>query len=145
MAGLDARHARSGRSGGGGGAAIRTKTVIQPGVFAMAVSGILLIHMTGVLIVIANMETQSGGLDVAVAPQKESAEDGLSHEVKDTIENTLGIGGNDVATLAEAPGDGVEKPKEDGPDAAHGVRLRDIVAECGGIPTGRDGDGEGDP
>ena len=48
--------------------------------------------------------------DVTVAPDEESTEAGLGDEVKDGVEDGLGVGRDDVATLAETPGNGVEDP-----------------------------------
>lgn len=98
---------RSARSGGSGGGPIGSDTVVQSAVFAVVTSDVLLPHMTWMFVIIADVEAKSGGFNVAVAPEKESPEDGLGHEVKDTVEDTLGIRRNDIATLAEAPCDGV--------------------------------------
>lgn len=39
-------------------------------------------------------------------------EDWLGEDVKDTVEDHLGVGGDDISTVGETPGDGVEKPEE---------------------------------
>ena len=61
-----------------------------------------------VIIVITDVKTQPGRVDVAVAPQEEGTKDWLSHDIKDTIENSFRIGCNNIAALTEAPGDRVE-------------------------------------
>lgn len=99
----------------------------------------------GLLIVIADEETQTGGVNIAVAPQEERAEDGLGHDVEDAVEDGFGVGRDDVAALGEAPGDGVEEPEEDGPDAADEVDAGDVGAERGGVLAGGPGHGPGDP
>jgi hypothetical protein len=45
-----------------------------------------------------------------VAPDEESAEDGLGEEIEDTVEDGFRVGRNNVATFAKTPGDWVEAP-----------------------------------
>lgn len=121
-------------------------TVIRDGLaFLRMVGGVHVTHLGRILFIRADVKTESGGLDVAMAPQEESTEDGLGHDVEDTVEDGFGIGGDDVAALAEAPGDGVQEPEADGPDAADGVGFGDVAAERCGVLAGGDGHGEGDP
>lgn len=47
--------------------------------------------------------------------QKES-ESRFGEDVEDTVEDGLRVGVNDVATLGQTPGNGVEEPEEDGED-----------------------------
>ena len=98
-----------------------------------------------VVIVVADMEPEASGVDVAVAPEKKSTEDGLGHNVKDAVKDGLGIGRDDVAALGEAPGDGVEEPEEDSPNAADDISSGDVSAEGGGVLACGPGYGPGDP
>lgn len=41
--------------------------------------------------VVPDFDTQSAGLDATVAPEEESAEDGLGEEVEDAVEDGLGV------------------------------------------------------
>ena len=97
----------------------------------------LIVHDRGAdtrnLIVVANVQAEPGGIDVAVAPEEEGAEDGLGEDVEDAVEDGLGVRGDDVAALAETPGDRVQEPQEDGPAAADQEGARDVVAERGGV------------
>lgn len=51
------------------------------------------------VLVVADHETQASGVDVAMAPEEESTEDGLGHDVENTVEDGLGVGRDNVATL----------------------------------------------
>lgn len=85
------------------------------------------------IVVVANVQAEPGGVDVAVAPEEERTEDGLGHDVEDTVEDGLGVGGDDVAALAETPGDRVHEPEEHGPAATDQEGARDVFAESGGV------------
>lgn len=50
---------------------------------------------------ILDVKTKSGQVDVTMAPEKESTESRLSQDVKDAIEDCLGVGRDDIATLRE--------------------------------------------
>lgn len=79
-----------------------------------------------------------------MAPEEESAEDGLGHEVDDTVEDSFGVRGNDIATLRQAPGDGIQEPDEDGPDADDGVDLQNIGTENASVATTLEHNSPGD-
>ena len=107
--------------------AIVYTVVNNPGVSAVAV--VLLANETRVsatneswvLVVIADMEAKASRIDVAVAPEEKSTEHRLGQYVKNTVENSLGVGRDDVSTLGKSPCDGIEKPEEDGPDTTDEV------------------------
>ena len=67
-----------------------------------------------VFVVVADMKTKSAWIDVTVTPEEESSKDRLGQDIEDTVEYCLGVWCDDVSTLAEAPCDRVEEPKEDG-------------------------------
>ena len=61
-----------------------------------------------------------------MTPDQESTKDRLGHNVQDTVEYSLRVGRNDVATLRESPSNRIEEPKESGPTPNDDVGLRDI-------------------
>lgn len=98
-----------------------------------------------IVIVVANMQTKSGWVDITVSPEEKRTEDRLGHDVENAIKDSLRVWRNDVTTLAEAPRDGVEEPEEDGPNAADGVGLGDVGPKANGVLAGCDGDGPCNP
>jgi len=86
-----------------------------------------------VLIVVADAETETAGINAFVTPEKQAAETDLGKEVENTVKDGLGVRSNDVSTLAKTPGDRVEDPKEAGECAAVEVRLADITAKTIGV------------
>ena len=92
------------------------------------------------LIIVVDVEAKTGRVNAAVAPDEESAEDGLGEEVEDTVEDGLGVGGDDIATLAETPGDWVEEPEEGGERAADEEGAADILAHGVGVLAGLEGE-----
>lgn len=51
------------------------------------------------IVVVTDVEAKASRVDVAVTPKEESTKDWLGEDVEDTIESSLGIGSDDVATL----------------------------------------------
>lgn len=100
---------------------------------------------SGIIIVIANMQTEPGRVDVAVAPEQHSAEDGLCHDIKNAIKDGFRVWSDDVAALAQTPSDRIEEPQEDGPDTADGVRAGYLVTKRDGVLSSGPGDGPGNP
>ena len=88
------------------------------GVLLTVVSSMGSTNKSWVLIIVADVEAQTGWVNVAVTPEEESTKYWLGKDVKNTIEGCLGVGRNDVSTLGESPRNGVEEPKEDGPNTA---------------------------
>jgi hypothetical protein len=70
---------------------------------------------------LSDAQSQSTGVDGLMAPEKEEGEDWLGDQVKDTIEDGLGIRVDNIATLGNAPCDGIEEPDENGQHAANVV------------------------
>jgi hypothetical protein len=93
----------------------------------------VLLAMSGLILIVTNVKTESSGIDVAVTENKHGTKDWLGENVQDTIEDSLGVWGNKVATLGHSPGNWVDEPKEDGPDTAHEEGLRDVRAENIGV------------
>jgi hypothetical protein len=86
-----------------------------------------------ITIVVSDRHADRRGVDVTVAPDEEGAEDGLGDEVEDTVEDGFRVGRDDVATLAETPGDGVQDPEEGCQGATVGEALADFGAVAGGV------------
>lgn len=91
------------------------------------------------------MKAQPGRVDVAVTPEEEGAEDGLGQDIQDTVEDGFRVRSDDVSTLTETPGDGVEEPQEDGPHTADEIRLGDVIPQRVGMFAGSPGHGPGNP
>lgn len=66
---------------------------------AVVAGMVLLLDRAGRLTSLADVQTQGGRVNVAVAEQQDPSEDGLGEEVEDTVENGLAVGGDDVAAL----------------------------------------------
>ena len=120
----------------GGGSAI-SDTVVDADTLFAAVRAVV-----RYLIVIADMDckilaqinasargehtAKSSGFNVTMTPEQESTKDRLGHNVQDTVEHRLGVGGDDVATLGKSPSNWVEEPEEGGPPADNNVGPRNI-------------------
>ena len=50
------------------------------------------------------------------------------YEVQTSVKDRFVVGGDDIAALAQAPGDGVEEPDEEGQDAAEHEDAVDVAA-----------------
>lgn len=96
---LDCRRERSGSSS-------TAITRVLTALLAM-VSGMCTTYLSWVFFIRAYVNTESGGLNVAMTPQEESAEDGFGHDVKDTVEHGFRVGRDDIAALGESPGNRV--------------------------------------
>jgi hypothetical protein len=64
----------------------------------------------GITVVVLNCKAKTSGVNILVAPEKESTEDGLGQEIEDTVEDSLRVGRDEVGTLAYTPGNGVDDP-----------------------------------
>lgn len=101
-----------------------------------ALSVLVILHEVGwVLIDIADVQTKAGWVDLPVADDEHYGEDWLCEEIKDTIEYSFRIGSDDVATLANTPGDWVAEPDNEGDNTAEHVDLVDIATEAAGMRT----------
>ncbi|KAI7223858.1 hypothetical protein KC333_g99 [Hortaea werneckii] len=86
------------------GSAIAIRMTV--GAVLLAVNGDIL------LVVVVDVQTETGGVDAAVAPDEQRTEHRLREQIKDTVEDGLRVGRNDVATLTQTPCDGVKGPEE---------------------------------
>lgn len=95
-------------------------------------------------VIVANVQAESGGVDVAVTPKEEETEDRLGEDIEDTVEHSLGVGSDDVATFTETPRDRVQEPQENGPATADQEGAGDIVTEGSRVLARHPGDLPGD-
>jgi len=121
------------RLDGLGSLAIGRNTVVGVGVNVRSRSADLVLNRGVLLVVVVDVETKTGRVDATVAPDEKSTEDRLGDQVEDTVEDSFRIGGDNIATLADTPGDRVEDPEKSGERAAHGEAAADILAENIGV------------
>jgi len=95
-------------------------------------------------LIVVDAKTEGRGVDVAVAPEEEEAEDRLGQDVQDTVEDSFGVRSDDVSTLGKSPGDRVQEPEEDGPGGADEVGAADFAADGGGVLAANEDDVPGD-
>ena len=118
--------------GGCGGSTIGS-TVGNPATSMLLSVGHVAARTTWNVIVVANVHTEGRWVNVAVTPKEQSTKDRLGHQVKDTVKDGLAIGSNDVAALAETPGNGVQEPEEDGPNTANHIGPRNVRSQSGSV------------
>lgn len=87
-------------------------------------------------VVVTNVESQRRRADVTVAPDQQRTEDGLGEEIQDSVKDTLGVDGDDVSSLTQAPGDGVESPEERGERSTDHKGLAGVGADTIGVLPG---------
>jgi hypothetical protein len=58
-------------------------------------------------------------------------EDWLGEDIEDTVEDHLRVGGDDVTTIGETPGDGVEEPEETEDTGRDGVGSLETATKVG--------------
>ena len=61
-----------------------------------------------------------------MTPEQESTEDWLGQDVQDTVEHSLRVGRDDIATFRKSPSNRVEEPEKGGPSANNDVGFRNI-------------------
>jgi hypothetical protein len=67
-----------------------------------------------IAIIIPNMQSQMLHINIPMIPNQQRTKHRLSQQVQNPVKDGLGISRNDVATLAQAPGNGVQDPQEGG-------------------------------
>jgi hypothetical protein len=95
----------------------------------------LVLNSGVLLVVVVNVKTETGRVNVTVTEDEESTEDRLGDQIKDTVEDSLRVGRDDVATLTDTPGERVQDPEDSGERAAQGEAAADILAENVGVTT----------
>lgn len=89
--------------------------------------------LLNILIRLTNIAAKVSRGGLAMAPEQEASEADLGQDIQDTVEDGLGVGVDDVAALAEAPGDGVQEPQQQQPDAARPERLLGVAPQHVGV------------
>jgi hypothetical protein len=97
-----------------------------------------------VIFVIADVDAEARDIDVAMTPEKEEGEDWLGAEIKDTVEDGLGVRRDNVTALTQSPADRVKEPQEDGPDTRDNVDSMDISAEVFSVGSALEEEGVDD-
>lgn len=87
-------------------------------------------------VVVTDVKTERLRADVAVTPDEKRTEDGLSEEVEDSVKDTLRVDGDDVASLAHTPCDGVQGPEECGERSTNEESLASVGADAIGVLAG---------
>ena len=87
------------------------------------------------LVVVVDVDTETSWVDVLVAKDEKSTENWLGEQIKDTVEDGLAVGRDDIATLAETPGDWVQEPKDRGEGTAKEENLANVRTKGGGVTT----------
>jgi len=90
------------------------------------------------------VKAQATNVDIAMAPEEESAKDGLGEDVENAVEDSFGVRRDDVPAFAHAPGDRVQEPETDSPKTANSVNPVDIGTEITSLPTSIEEDGPSD-
>lgn len=90
------------------------------------------------------VKAQATNVDITMAPEEESAKDGLGEDVENAVEDSFGVRRDDVPAFAHAPGDRVQEPETDSPKTANGVNPVDIGTEITSMATSIENDGPSD-
>lgn len=101
-------------------------------------SGTLRVHnalLISVLTGLVHVKTEHCRVNLVMAKDEQEAKDGLCKDVQNTIEDGLGIGVDNVAALAQAPGDRVQEPQEQGQHTAVHEGALDRTSQGGGMAT----------
>lgn len=83
-----------------------------------------------------DVEAKTGRIDVSVTKDQKTTKDWLGEEIEDTIEDSLRVGRNDVATFAKTPSNRVEDPEESGEGTTHEKGACNIGTKCRCVATG---------
>jgi hypothetical protein len=67
-----------------------------------------------ILIIVPNLHAQPRWVDIPVAPEQERAEADLGEEVEHAVEDGFAVRRYVVAPFAQAPGDRIQDPEQDG-------------------------------
>jgi hypothetical protein len=93
----------------------------------------LVLNSGVLLVVVVDVKTKTGRVDTAVTPDEKSTEDRLGDQIEDTVEDCLRVRRDDVATLADTPGERVQDPEKSGERTAQSEATTDILAENVGV------------
>lgn len=86
---------------------------------------------------LARRELEDGKVELGKRVEVEQGVDGLGEHVKDTVEDHLGVGRDDVSTVGETPGNGVKEPEEGQDDGGFGEsRSVSVTESTSGLSSG---------
>lgn len=71
-----------------------------------------------------------------MAEEEQRTKNRLRDEIEDAVEDSLRVGRNDIAALADTPGDGVEHPDEGSQATTCNKDLANILADVISVPAG---------
>ena len=92
------------------------------------------------LIDIANSESKASRVDVAMTEEEQRTKDRLRDKIEDTVEDSLRVRRDDIATLADTPGDGIQDPDKSCQATASDKDLSNILADVVGVLAGFPGE-----
>ena len=118
---LDGLVAVDGRSGVGGTSGSGCATVL------------LALKLEVLLVVVVDVQTKSGRVNVTVAPDEKSTKDWLSQDIKNAIKDGFRVRRDVVATLAKAPSDRVKSPQQCSQGTALHESRTDVLAHGVGV------------
>jgi hypothetical protein len=79
---------------------------------------LLLVVVGQRVIIVTDVETHVGRINIPVTGDEGDAEHWFGAKVKDTIEDSLGVRGDNVSSFADTPGNRVAAPDEECPNTA---------------------------
>lgn len=86
------------------------------------------------------MNTKDGWVNISVTKKKQGTEDGLGKNIENTVEDSFGVGSNDVATLRHTPSNWVKEPEEDSPSTTHEEGSGHRRIDGGGVQASNEND-----
>jgi hypothetical protein len=92
------------------------------------------------LINIPNSESKASRVDVAMAEEEKRTKDRLRDKIKDAVEDSLRVRRDDVAALADTPGDWVEDPDDGCQATTRDKDLTNILTDMVGVFAGFPGE-----
>jgi len=113
---------------------------ISPGVLPHVVQlGVLGsgLDQAGTLGELSALELEPGVVQLGNHVDVEKGEDGLGDKVEDSVEDHLAGRGDDVGTVSETPGDGVESPDDGKEDGRGDVSSLEVRSEQGNRSVSR--------
>ena len=94
---------------------------------------LLALELEVLLVVVMDVKTEPGRVNVAVAPDEKSTEDRLRQHIKDAVEDGLRIRRDVVATLAKTPSNRVKRPQKRGQGTTLQESSADVLAHRVGV------------
>jgi hypothetical protein len=84
---------------------------------------------TWVIVVVLDGQTKPGWIDIFMAVDQESAEYRFGEQVEYSVEDSFGVGGDNISTLANTPSNRIGNPQDEGESPAQEETATDIVAK----------------